>query len=106
MKCCGTLLVALASLCLAGPALGQENAANENVKTFTFKKTKQADLAIYVHFPPDWKKEDKRPGIVFFFGGGFRSGRVTQFEQQAVYLAGRGMVAARADYRVKDRHGV
>ena len=27
-------------------------------------------------------------------------------ESQAAYLASRGMVAARADYRVKDRHGV
>jgi acetyl esterase/lipase len=76
------------------------------VKTFTFKKTKQTDLAIHVHFPPDWKKEDKRPAVVFFFGSGFQFGDVSQFEKQAAYFASRGMVAARADYRVKSRHGV
>jgi acetyl esterase/lipase len=43
---------------------------------------------------------------VFFFGGGWTNGSVRQFEPQATYLAGRGMVAARADYRVKSRHGV
>jgi len=89
----------LLSFCI--PSFGQET-----TKTFTFKKTKQADLAIHVHFPPDWKKEDKRPAIVFFFGGGFQFGDVSQFVPQAAYFASRGMVAARADYRVKSRHGV
>jgi acetyl esterase/lipase len=59
-----------------------------------------------VHFPPNWKESDKRPAIVFFFGGGWTGGRLAQFEPQAIHLAGRGMVAARADYRVKSRHGV
>jgi acetyl esterase/lipase len=42
---------------------------------------------------------------VFFFGGGWRDGSVEQFRPQAEYLAGRGLVAARADYRVLNRHG-
>ncbi|MGE3804199.1 MAG: alpha/beta hydrolase [Gemmataceae bacterium] len=86
---------------LALPAFAEEPA-----KTFTYKKTKQADLALHMHYPPGWKKEDKRPAIVFFFGGGWTSGTVGQFEPQAEYLASRGMVAARADYRVKSRHEV
>jgi hypothetical protein len=61
---------------------------------------------MHVHFPADWKKDDKRPAIVFFFGGGWTSGTVKQFEPQAAYLASRGLVAARADYRVKSRHEV
>jgi acetyl esterase len=40
---------------------------------------------------------------VFFFGGGWNGGSVTQFEQHAKYLASRGMVAFVADYRVKSR---
>ncbi len=75
-------------------------------KSFTYKKTKQADLAIFVHYPPGWKDTDKRAAIVFFFGGGFQFGSVSQFEPQAAYFASRGMLAARADYRVKSRHGV
>lgn len=76
------------------------------VQSFVYKSTKQADLQMDVHFPPDWKKGDRRPGIVFFFGGGWNQGKVTQFLPQAKYLASRGLVAARADYRVKSRHGV
>jgi acetyl esterase/lipase len=76
------------------------------VRSFVYTKTPQADLEMIVHFPPGWKAGDRRPGIVFFFGGGWERGTVQQFERQAAYLAGRGLVAARADYRVKSRHGV
>ena len=75
-------------------------------KSFLYKKTKQAELELVVHYPPSWTAADKRPAIVFFFGGGWTNGKISQFEPQAEYLAGRGMVAVRADYRVKSRHGV
>ena len=52
-------------------------------KSFTYKKTKQADLEMVVHYPPGWKDTDKRPGIVFFFGGGWTNGTIKQFEPQA-----------------------
>jgi len=78
--------------------------AADNVKEFTYKKTPQGDLKILVHLPPDWKAADKRPAIVFFFGGAWRSGTTEQFRPQAAYFASRGLVAARADYRVQSRH--
>lgn len=87
-------------------ALAAEQAPPEGVRTFTYKRTEQAELKIHVHFPADWTKGDQRPGIVFFFGGGWNSGSVNQFIPQAEYLAKRGMVAARADYRVRSRHKV
>jgi acetyl esterase/lipase len=73
-------------------------------ESFVYKKTPQGELSMIVSFPPGWKASDKRPAIVFFFGGGFVGGSVEQFAPQAAYLAGRGMVAARADYRVFSRH--
>ena len=80
--------------------------AKADVKSMTYKTVGDKQLKIHVHFPPGWKASDKRPAIVFFFGGGWNSGNIDQFEKQADYLAGRGMVAARADYRVKSRDGV
>jgi len=77
-----------------------------STKSFVYKKTPQADLELVVHYPPGWKETDKWPAIVFFFGGGWTGGRIEQFEPQSKHLASRGMVAARADYRVKSRHGV
>ena len=101
MRCFSTAIIALLSFGVDGSAFAQED-----TKTFTYTKTKQTDLEIVVHFPPGWKEADKRPGIVFFFGGGWTNGTIKAFERQAQYLASRGMVAARADYRVKSRHDV
>lgn len=75
----------------------------EGVKEFTYKQTPQGELKLLVHYPPDWKATDKRPAIVFFFGGGWKNGTTAQFLNQATYLATRGMVAVRADYRVSSR---
>lgn len=75
----------------------------EGVKEFTYKRTPHGELKLLVHFPPDWKATDQRPAIVFFFGGGWKNGTTAQFLNQATYLATRGMVAVRADYRVLSR---
>jgi len=61
----------------AHAVFGQEH------KSFVYKKTKQADLQMVVHFPPGWKESDQRPAMVFFFGGGWTGGTIRQFEPQA-----------------------
>jgi len=75
-------------------------------KTMTYKTGGSRQLQMHVHFPEDWQATDARPAIVFFFGGGWNGGSVDQFLAQADYFATRGLVAARADYRVKSRDGV
>jgi acetyl esterase/lipase len=95
-------MLLLPALLLAAPALADEPA----VKEFTYKKAGTAELKLFVHYPSGWKDTDKRPVIVFFFGGGWTNGTVKQFEPQAAYLASRGLVAVRADYRVKSRQDV
>jgi len=69
-----------------------------------YKTASGDDLWIY-RFDPSGHdaSKDKRPAVVFFFGGGWNGGTVTQFEQHAKYLAARGMVTFVADYRVKSR---
>lgn len=78
---------------------------SSRLDSYVFKKTPQGELGIHVHFPAGWTPQDRRPAVVFFFGGGWRAGNINQFLDQADYLAWRGMVAARADYRVRSRHG-
>jgi acetyl esterase len=69
-----------------------------------YKNVSGDDLWIYRFDPAGHDaKNDKRPAVVFFFGGGWNGGSVTQFEQHSKYLASRGMVAFVADYRVKSR---
>lgn len=99
-----SLLLAIAWAVTAAPGYAADEAPA--TKAFTYKKTPQGDLQLVVHYPPGWNPGDKRPAIVFFFGGGWSGGTLKQFEPQSIYLAGRGMVAVRADYRVKSRHQV
>ena len=69
-----------------------------------YKNASGDDLWIYRFDPEGFDAlNDKRPAVVFFFGGAWNGGKVTQFEQHAKYLASRGMVTFVADYRVKTR---
>ena len=70
-----------------------------------FKKTPQVDLRLHIFSPEGHGPADKRPAIVFFFGGGWVNGGPGQFFRHSLYLASRGMVAACAEYRVKNKHG-
>lgn len=69
-----------------------------------YKTTPQGELKLHFSLPADWKAEDKRPGAVFFFGGGWNTGSYLQFVPLCDYLAARGIVAASADYRIKSVH--
>lgn len=80
-------------------------AAPQPAKSLVFKKTPQGELKVHFFFPPDWKPGDRRPGIIFWFGGGFVGGSPSQFYAKSEYFAGRGLVCAAAEYRVKNAHG-
>ena len=69
--------------------------------TEIYKTTAGKDLEVTLHFPRGWKAEDKRPIIVFFFGGGWKKGTTRQFLIQADYFASRGIVTARPNYRLR-----
>jgi len=71
-----------------------------------YRAVGDVELKMYLCNPEGHTPDDERPAIVFFFGGGWRSGSPQQFLPHCRYLAERGMVAAVADYRVASRHGV
>jgi acetyl esterase/lipase len=91
---------------MAADATDSSASDASSTKSFVYKHAKQGDLELLVDYPPNWRESDHRPAIVFFFGGGWQNGSTRQFEPQATYLAGRGLVAVRADYRVKARQDV
>jgi len=80
--------------------------ARAESRTETYKTIGDVKLDLTIQLPGGWQADDKRPAIVFFFGGGWSSGSTKQFENHCRYLASRGMVAMCADYRVKSRHNV
>jgi len=78
----------------------------EGTTSEVYRTVGDVELKMYFCNPEGHTADDQRPAIVFFFGGGWRSGSPLQFLPQCQYLAERGMVAAVADYRVATRHGV
>jgi len=76
----------------------------EGARVEVYKTAGDDPLNLYIFEPPGHSSSDRRPAIVFFFGGGWRAGSPQQFEQQCRHLAARGMVAITADYRVSSRN--
>ena len=73
-------------------------------KSYTYKSDENTSLRLHVFQSLD-HSSSLQPAIVFFFGGGWRQGRITHFLPHAEYLRNRGMVSILADYRVLNRHG-
>jgi acetyl esterase/lipase len=70
-----------------------------------YKVIDTTHLTLKVFSPADVVAGKKYPAIVFFFGGGWVTRAITQFETQAKYFAKRGMVCFIADYRVEKING-
>ncbi|MGV3660117.1 MAG: alpha/beta hydrolase, partial [Prosthecobacter sp.] len=74
-------------------------------KDVVYKTTPQGELKLHLFMPKgEAGVMALRPCVVFFFGGGWKSGSYLQFVPQAEYLASRGIVAACADYRILNVH--
>ena len=71
-----------------------------------YKQVGSVELPLYIYNPAGHSAEASAPAIVFFFGGGWKSGSPSQFENHCKYLADRGMVAITVEYRVSSRHDV
>lgn len=70
-----------------------------------YKKVDTTSLYMDVLYPGKDLFPSPRPAIVFFFGGGWVTGTMQQFINQAKYLTERGLVCFLVDYRVKSRQG-
>ncbi len=79
-------------------------ADTNSVRTEIYKTIGGIDLSVKLFYPAGYKEGNQLPAAAFFFGGGWVSGSITQFEPHAEYLAGRGMIGVLVEYRVKSRH--
>lgn len=107
MRFLSLVAVLAASVALAQP---KERPKIATAKVLTaehvYKKTAEGELVLHCHMPPDWKATDKRPVVVFFFGGGWKNGTYAQFVPLSEHFASRGLVAISADYRIESKHKV
>lgn len=79
----------------------------EGASTYVYKRVSGAELRAHV-LAPERRTADRAPAAVFFFGGGWKWGNVTDSLAAARYLSSRGMVSIVVDYRVwcRDRADV
>ena len=68
-------------------------------ETVVYKTVDGRGLKLSIEKPEAWRSSDRRPAIVFFFGGGWVGGSTAQFLKQSEYLARRGLVGVRVEYR-------
>jgi acetyl esterase/lipase len=68
-----------------------------------YKQIADTKLYMEIYNPESMDVEKKYPTIVFYFGGGWNSGSISQFETHAKYFSQRGMICVLVDYRVKER---
>jgi acetyl esterase/lipase len=99
----------LFSAVLPLPAAAKKDAKQADLpkpsQVIEYKKVGDTALHLHIFNPPDHKASDKRPTIVFFFGGGWVGGSPQQFFGQCGYLSSRGMVAISAEYRTQKANG-
>ena len=73
-------------------------------KPLLYKKIDSTSLYLTVYPSLLANPTKKSPAMVFYFGGGWTSGTIKQFEPQAIYFSKRGITCILVDYRVRERH--
>jgi acetyl esterase/lipase len=70
-------------------------------KACVYKQSAGLPRQMEIYFPPNHDPATaKVPGVILFHGGGWSGGNLNQFRIACHYLAGRGLVAATANYRM------
>jgi acetyl esterase/lipase len=69
-------------------------------ESVTYKRVGDRELKLLIDKPAAWKTGAGLPAVVYYFGGGWVGGRPGQFMPQSEYLATRGVVGIRVEYRV------
>ena len=75
--------------------------AQEQIK---YKQIDTTILFMEVYYPEQVDSSKIYPAMVFFFGGGWRSGDRFHFVQHAKYFSKRGIICFLADYRTKNKN--
>ena len=75
--------------------------------TETYKTVGDVELKAHIFqivFPGHAPVPEGRTAIVFFFGGGWKSGTAVHFQPHSQYFATRNVVAITPEYRIYDKH--
>ena len=73
-------------------------------ETFLYRDRGPAPVRLFVVKPDGWQTGDRRPALMFFFGGGWTTGTPANSIGWAKSAAKLGMVGIAPDYRTKGRN--
>ncbi|MEM7697097.1 MAG: alpha/beta hydrolase [Verrucomicrobiota bacterium] len=86
-------------------ATERERLLLEKARQLRYKSAGEGDdLNIHFFLPADLKEEENRTAFLFFNGGAWDRGNVTQFAPQALYFVERGAVCGLVEYRNQSTH--
>ena len=74
------------------------------LKQVLYKQIDTTRLYIEIHNPDNMEAGKDYPAMVFFFGGGWKTGDRSHFINHAKYFTKRGLVCFLVDYRTRDKH--
>jgi acetyl esterase len=80
-------------------------ASIDGAETFVYREGKPDPMRLHVFKPAGWSAEQRRPAMVYFFGGGFVRGTPEKSAGWARMAAKWGMVGVAPDYRTIERFG-
>lgn len=85
-------------------SFAETNTSEIKSETILYKSIDNIKLHLHFYRPENFDSSKIYNCIVFFHGGGWRSGSYEQFERQSKYFASRGLIAISAEYRIKNKH--
>jgi dipeptidyl aminopeptidase/acylaminoacyl peptidase len=76
----------------ANPSTNPSRSKTPSGERYVYKVVDKHELDLFIYLPPEEKRNDDMPAILFFHGGGYTSGSAYQFEHQSQYFASLGIV--------------
>lgn len=97
------LLLPLAALQAEDTIATEAPTSFPDAETHVFRDAQPEPVRLHVFKPKNWKAGDKRPGFIWFYGGGFVRGTTAQSAGWARRASRDGMVGIAPDYRTISR---
>ena len=93
------------TLMAQAPQGGDEDLAAAGWMPEVFKTVGDVELKLWVLKPEGASADKPVPGMVFFYGGGWKTRSMVHFQKQGEHLVKRGMVVVLPDYRSEALYG-
>lgn len=87
------------------PATVETPTSFPGAETLVYRETSPQPVRLFVFKPEGWAAHDRRPALIWFYGGGWNHGSPVGSVPFARWAAEQGLVGIAPDYRVRQRFG-